>query len=77
MIMENRDPILCAVGQNIRKLREDKDLTQRALAQIAGLDRTYISDMERGVRNFSIQSFARIARALEVTLSKLCSGVEL
>jgi transcriptional regulator with XRE-family HTH domain len=62
--MRKPNPVLLAFGGNIRKMREAKDLTQEALAERADLDRTYISGVERGVRNVIIPSILRIAKAL-------------
>jgi transcriptional regulator with XRE-family HTH domain len=47
-----------------------------ALGEEAGLHRTYIADIERGARNLSIKSIARIAKALGVSISDLCHGIE-
>lgn len=51
-------------------------LTQEKLAEIAGLDPTYISGIERGLRNPGIKNVARLARALGLTTAELCKGVE-
>jgi transcriptional regulator with XRE-family HTH domain len=73
--MPKHDPILRSLGQSIAKHRRTKDLTQDALAEKADLDRTYLSDIERGVRNPGIKNVARIAKALGITLSRLLEGV--
>ena len=54
------------IGKQIRKLRQDKDLSQEKLAFLSGLDITYINDIENGKRNFSIVVFRRILEALSV-----------
>ena len=51
--MSKGDPIPIALGRSVRKRREAKDLTQETLAELANLDRTYISAVERGGRNLS------------------------
>jgi transcriptional regulator with XRE-family HTH domain len=56
------------VGLAIRALREDAGISQEELAGRAELDRTYISGIERGVRNPSIKSLQRVANALDVGL---------
>jgi len=52
----------------IRKLREAKGLSQEALADIAGLHRTYISSVERGEKNFTVDTLERLAEALAVDI---------
>lgn len=73
--MSKRDPVHVAFGRNVRKRREEIDLTQEALAEKAALDRTYISDIERGSRNLSISNIVRIAKALGTTASDLCRRI--
>ena len=74
--MPKRNTSLLRFGQNMRKQREAKSLTQETLAERAELDRTYISDVERGVRNVSMISMLRIAKALGSTVSELSKGIE-
>lgn len=74
--MSKRDPLLTTFGQNVRQSREAKQLTQEKLAELSGLDPTYISGIERGVRNPGIKNVVRIATALDLTVSELCRGVE-
>ena len=57
------------VGQKIRELRKEKDLTQEGLSLITELDRTYIASVEVGNRNISIKNLEKIARALDISLS--------
>ena len=66
---------LASFGLNVRKRRESLDLTQIEAAERADLDPTYISGIERGVRNPSLISIARVAKALDITVSELCAGV--
>ena len=58
-------------GQHLKKIRTTKNLSQEKLAHIADLDRTYISGVERGVRNISLINIVRLAEALEVPPSEL------
>ncbi|HEX3628175.1 MAG TPA: helix-turn-helix transcriptional regulator, partial [Verrucomicrobiae bacterium] len=55
-------------GAAIRLYRDKLGISQEELAGRAGLHRTYISDVERGARNVSLESIHRLAEALEVTL---------
>ena len=74
--MRKRNGILAKLGLNVRRQREAKELTQELLAERAGLDPTYISGIERGLRNPGIKNVAKLAKALGVTTSELCKGVE-
>jgi len=51
----------------VRKFRTSAGISQEELAFLCGLHRTYISDIERGIRNVSIENIERIAQALKVT----------
>ena len=51
---------------NVRKYRNEKGLSQEALADLAGLHRTYISAIERERRNISIDNIENIASALDI-----------
>lgn len=66
---------LRAFGLNVRKRREASSLTQERAGEKANLDPTYISGIERGVRNPSLLSICRIAKALGVSVSELVEGV--
>lgn len=58
-------------GKVVRRWRKHQRLSQEELATGAGLHRTYISDVERGFRNPSLQSIAKIAAALDISLATL------
>jgi transcriptional regulator with XRE-family HTH domain len=73
--MSIRHRTLTRFGLNIRRRREAAGLSQEALAERADLDRTYISGIERGTRNPTILSAARVAAALKTSLSELFNGV--
>lgn len=72
----SRHPALKNLGLNLRRQRDARSLTQEGLAEKADLDPTYISGIERGVRNPSVLSVVRLARALEIPLSELCRGID-
>ena len=66
---------LCSViGANIRKLRTDHGLSQEELAYRAGIDRSYLSEIENGQKNLGIMIFEAIAQALEVEATALFRG---
>lgn len=58
-------------GGNMRQARKLKKISQEELAFRAGLHRTYISDVERGHRNVSLENIEKIAKALDVSTKDL------
>lgn len=72
--MAERDQFLVQVGKRIRTLRESKGISQEGLAEKSGLHRTYIGGVERGLRNPSLKSLARMAKALGVAVGQLFDG---
>ena len=63
-------------GSTIRKLRISKGISQETYADLCNLHRTYISDIELGKRNVSLENIERIAIALQVPITKLFEEVE-
>ena len=61
-------------GRNLRACRIQRQLSQEDLGEIAGLHRTYISGLERGIRNPSIRIVAQLAAALEIEPGDLLRG---
>lgn len=70
------DDVLAAFGTGIRKLRVQRGLSQEGLAELAGVHRTYLGDVERGQRNVSLVNIDRLARALSLDLPTLMAEVE-
>jgi transcriptional regulator with XRE-family HTH domain len=64
------------LGENIRRLRQVKLLSQESFAELCDLHRTYIGGIERGERNVSIENIIKIARALDVHPSRLFDGIQ-
>jgi transcriptional regulator with XRE-family HTH domain len=64
-------PFLKLVGARVRGRRESLGWSQERLAAEADLDRTYVSGIERGIRNMSLLALLRIARVLGITLVDL------
>ena len=58
--------LLTIFAKNLKFYRNQKDLSQEKLAELAGLHRTYISAVERERRNISLENIERIANALEI-----------
>jgi len=61
-------------GQRVKELRARSGMSQELLAYRAGMDRTYISGVERGERNVSLVNIEKIAAALQITMGYLFSG---
>lgn len=61
------EDINVTVGRNVRRLRLSAGLSQEAFAHACGLHRTYIHAVERGERNITLSTLARIAAALGAT----------
>jgi transcriptional regulator with XRE-family HTH domain len=59
------------LGRNVRHYRKLKGMTQEQLGLEAGMERSYVSDLERGERNPSVRALARLAVALSVEPSRL------
>lgn len=59
------------VGLKIKELRKQKGLTQEQLSELTDIDRTYISDVERGLRNIAIVNLEKIANAFDIELFEL------
>ncbi len=64
------------VGQRIRELRKQLDLSQEALALKSEVDRTYITDVENGRRNISVEILEKIIAALEVSFTEFFTSKE-
>jgi transcriptional regulator with XRE-family HTH domain len=59
------------LAANLRRLRQERDLSQEAFAHEAGIHRTYVSDLERGMRNPTITVVEKLATYFEVPLGAL------
>ena len=68
--------ILMRYGQAVRKIRLERGISQEELADRCGLHRTYISDIELGKRNLSLENIERIAISLNKTLPEFFKEVE-
>ena len=68
--------VLTQLGMRIRYLRKQKGLSQEDLALEAGVNKNYLSDLERGNRNPSLMILEKIAKALDVSLEILFQGIE-
>ncbi len=68
---ESDEHLLHIFGDNLRKIREQKELSQEQIAYEAGFSRSYYTEVETGKRNISLLNIIRIASLLEIELSDL------
>jgi transcriptional regulator with XRE-family HTH domain len=66
-----QDPLLLSLGGAIKRLRLSKNISQEKLALLAEVDRSYVGRVERGDNNVAILTLARIANALEISVTEL------
>ena len=69
--MKNTSSIQAQFGAHLKKLRLQSGLSQEAFADKCGLDRTYVSGIERGVRNPTLEVISVLAKVLEIEMSEL------
>ena len=69
--MKNTSSIQAQFGTHLKKLRLQSGLSQEAFADKCGLDRTYVSGIERGVRNPTLEVISVLAKGLDVRISIL------
>lgn len=72
--VEDETGVIAVVARNVREARKALGLSQESLADAAGVDRTYVSQVERRQRNLTITMVARLARALETTPDRLLAA---
>jgi len=63
-------------GDRIKELRDKHKLTQEDLADKVGVDRSYMGFLERGEKNPTLKNLIRIAKAFDITLSKLFDKID-
>ena len=71
-----RSEVQLAYGEALRELRQERGISQEALAHKSDLDRTYVSGVERGERNPTLASLLRITEALDLNLSDVALRAE-
>ena len=69
--METAKPLRRVLAENMRRLRRQRGLSQEALADLAGLHRTYVGAVERCEQNISLDNIAKLADALGTPASAL------
>lgn len=76
MMAKDQEKILINFGKRVREVRKHKGLSQEYLADLCGIDRSYIGSVERGERNVSLVNIGKIASALEIDLSDFFKGLD-
>lgn len=64
------------IGQRIRELRKELEISQEALAYKAEVDRTYVTDVENGRRNVSVEILEKLISALEISFTDFFNSKE-
>lgn len=70
-MVKTKTPIQISFGKTIKEVRAERKISQEELAGEANLDRTYMSGIERGVRNPSLLNIYKVAKALHIKISDL------
>ena len=73
--MDARLQVLAKLGKRLRETRTARGMSQEVLAQLAGLNRNYVNQVECGRRNVSILNLVKIAEALAVDLAVLIGEI--
>ncbi len=73
-VMSGNENIVSVFAGNLRKVRLEKGRSQEQLAHECGIDRSYISGCERGVRNPSLKMLGKLANALGVEAKIFLDG---
>ncbi|NEQ38037.1 MAG: helix-turn-helix transcriptional regulator [Okeania sp. SIO3I5] len=73
---KSKSKILTALGRLIKKRRMKLGISQEELGFRSNLDRTYISGLERGVRNPSLTALVSLAAGMDITVSELLDHLE-
>ena len=71
-----KEKILIKFGSRLKSLRSERGMSQETLADSCELDRTYISGLERGVRNPSLICIVRVAMGLNIGAEELIKGID-
>jgi transcriptional regulator with XRE-family HTH domain len=72
----SQEAVLKLLGTTIRQHRQQRRLSQQALAAVTGLDASYIGEIEQGHRNVTVLSLLSIAKALDLSLSRLLAPLD-
>lgn len=76
LMKDKRIPEQALLARNLKRAREQSGLSQQELADRAGLDRTYLSNLERGIGNPSLLKMASLSTALSMSVSHMLTPDE-
>ncbi len=65
------DERMIAFGKRVREVRKDKGISQESLAEMAGIDRSYMGNIERGEKNITLKKAYEICDALDIKIQEL------
>jgi len=68
-VTEKNEKLLKDIGTMIINLRDKQEMSQEDLAYKAGIDRTYISGIEKGERNISVTTYTKLANAFGININ--------
>jgi transcriptional regulator with XRE-family HTH domain len=75
-MITSKENILKTFGTFVKERRQALKLSQEDFGELCGLDRTYISGVERGLRNLSLTAIVSISSSLQITSAELVQGLE-
>jgi transcriptional regulator with XRE-family HTH domain len=75
-MITSKENILKTFGKLVKERRQALKLSQEDFGELCGLDRTYISGVERGLRNLSLTAIVSISASLQMTCAELLQGLE-
>jgi transcriptional regulator with XRE-family HTH domain len=71
--MPPRSPFHARFGEAVKAIREEKGMKQTEVAELMGVPATFVSDIERGVRNPALSTLISLTKALKVPLSEIAA----
>ena len=66
-----KDKRMVAFGKRVREVRKSKGISQEKLAEMAGIDRSYMGNIERGEKNITLKKIYEICDALQIDIKLL------
>jgi transcriptional regulator with XRE-family HTH domain len=68
---ESKSDLVKRIGERIRRLRKDKNLSQEQLAELSGLHTNYVGQVERGEKNVTLETLEKVVLGLGISLEEL------